>query len=80
MAKNSAWVLDLVEVNTIDHYGLTALVEIRKKARENGCRLYLFNVKQPVRELLKITSLEEEFKTIDSLEEVFRSKIRLVLC
>ena len=78
--KNSTWAIDLVEVNTIDHYGLTALVEIRKKARENGCRLYLFNLKQPVRELLEITGLEKEFKIVESLDAAFNSKIRLILC
>jgi anti-sigma B factor antagonist len=78
--KNSTWAIDLIEVNTIDHYGLTALVEIRKKARENGCRLYLFNLKQPVRELLEITGLEKEFKIVESLDAAFNSKIRLILC
>ncbi|MDY7015424.1 MAG: STAS domain-containing protein [Cyanobacteriota bacterium] len=80
IAENASWAIDLIEVNAIDHYGLTALVEIRKKARENGCRLYLFNLKQPVRDLLEITGLDKEFKILESLDIAFSSKIRLVLC
>lgn len=78
--EHSSWVIDLVEVNAIDHFGLTTLVEIRKVARQYKCRLYLFNLKQPVRSILEITGLDKEFEIIDRLDIAFSSKIRLVLC
>jgi anti-sigma B factor antagonist len=78
--ENSAWVIDLVEVSEIDHFGLTALVEIRRAVRQSQCRLYLFNLKQPVRSILEIAGLDKEFEIIDRLDAAFSSKIRLVLC
>ncbi|MCW6034872.1 STAS domain-containing protein [Spirulina subsalsa FACHB-351] len=77
---NSCWVIDLVQVNSVNHFGLTALMAVRRAARQYKCRLYLLNVKQQVRYMLEITELDKEFKIIDSLEEVFDSGIRLLLC
>ncbi|MBD2579946.1 STAS domain-containing protein [Oscillatoria sp. FACHB-1406] len=78
--EHSVWVIDLIEVNTIDHFGLTALVAIRKVARQHQCRLFLLNMKPSVRSMLEITELDLEFDEIDSLEYAFDAKIHLVLC
>jgi len=78
--ENSCWVIDLVQVNSINHFGLTALVAIRKAARKYGCRLCLLNLKQQVRYMLEITELDKEFEVLDSLDVAFTSGIRLLLC
>lgn len=77
---NSNWVIDLVQVQTIDHFGLTTLVTIRQAARHYQCHLYLFNLKPSVRYMLSITELESEFKTVENLETLFTDGLRIVLC
>ncbi|MGB0561318.1 MAG: STAS domain-containing protein [Spirulinaceae cyanobacterium] len=78
--ENSCWVLDLVEVNVINHFGLTALMSVRRAARQHRCRLYLLNIKQPVRYMLEITELETKFDYLEHLDDAFTEKIRLLLC
>ena len=78
--ENSCWAIDLVQVNTIDHFGLTALMAVRRAAQQHQCRFYLLNLKQPVRYMLEITELDREFNIVESLDDIFQSKIRLLLC
>jgi anti-anti-sigma factor len=80
IAENSIWVIDLVEVNVIDHFGLTALMMIRRAARQHHCRLYLIHVKQSVRYMLDITELSPRFEFLETIDEVLGEKIRLLLC
>lgn len=78
--ENSLWVIDLVEVSSINHFGLTALMAVRRSARQHRCKVYLFNVKQPVRYMLEITELDQKFEYLDNIDDVFDQKIRLLLC
>ncbi|MEA5469136.1 MULTISPECIES: STAS domain-containing protein [unclassified Spirulina] len=78
--ENSCWAIDLVQVNTIDHFGLTALMAVRRAAKQHQCQFYLLNLKQPVRYMLEITELDREFNIVESLDDIFQSKIRLLLC
>ncbi|MBE9116990.1 STAS domain-containing protein [Lusitaniella coriacea LEGE 07157] len=78
--EESCWVIDMVQVNFINHFGLTSLIAVRQAARQYGCRLYLLNLKQPVLFMLEITGLDKEFEILESLDAAFNSKIRLLLC
>jgi anti-sigma B factor antagonist len=77
---NSNWVIDLVQVNSIDHFGLTTLVTIRQVAKRYQCNLYLFNIKQPVRYMLEIAELDREFAVVENLETLFSTGLRVILC
>ncbi|NEO25934.1 MAG: STAS domain-containing protein [Kamptonema sp. SIO4C4] len=76
----SCWVIDLVQVNSVNHFGLTALMGIRRAAKKHQCRLYLLNVKPPVRYMLEITELDRKFTILEQLDEVVTEKIRLLMC
>lgn len=76
----SNWVIDLIQVQTIDHFGLTTLVTIRQAAQHYHSRLYLFNLKPSVRYMLTITELESEFEVIEDLESLFSEGFRVILC
>lgn len=76
----SNWVIDLIQVQTIDHFGLTTLVTIRQAAQHYNSRLYLFNLKPSVRYMLTITELESEFEVIEDLESLFSEGFRVILC
>ncbi|MEC4803122.1 MAG: STAS domain-containing protein [Jaaginema sp. PMC 1079.18] len=77
---HSNWAIDLVQVQNIDHFGLTTLVTIRQAAQHYQCNLYLFNLKPSVRYMLAITELESQFKVVDNLETLFTDGLRIVLC
>ncbi|MDB9315933.1 STAS domain-containing protein [Spirulina sp. CS-785/01] len=79
-SEPSAWVIDLVQVNSVNHFGLTALMGIRRAAKKHSCLLYLLNVKPTVRYMLEITELDRQFTILERLDEAFSSKIRLMLC
>ncbi len=78
--EESIWVLDLVQVERIDHFGLTALIGIRRVARKYRCRLYLLNLRPEVSYMLDIAELAGEFTVLPSLDDAFSSGIRVLLC
>jgi len=78
--EQSVWVIDLVQVDRIDHFGLTALMAIRRVACKYRCRLYLLNLKLEVSYMLEIAELADEFQTIESLDGAFSSGLRVLLC
>jgi anti-anti-sigma factor len=55
------WVIDLDQVNEVNHFGLTTLVSLRRLATEKGCRLFLRNLNPLVQSMLEIAYLSEEF-------------------
>jgi anti-anti-sigma factor len=57
--------IDLEAVNFINNFGLMTLVSLQRLARENGCRLYLLNLKDSVKYLMEITGILMEFKILD---------------
>lgn len=78
--EHTAWVIDLIEVNLINHFGLTALMAVRRLAMQHHCSLYLLNLKPAVRYMFDITELATKFDYLDSLDSLAEAKIRLLLC
>ncbi|MFP4298098.1 MAG: STAS domain-containing protein [Spirulinaceae cyanobacterium] len=76
----SNWIIDLIQVQYIDHFGLTTLVTLRQAAQHYQSHLYLFNLKPPVRYLLAISELEDYFETLTSLEDLSSQGFRVILC
>jgi anti-sigma B factor antagonist len=80
MSPQSYWIIDLVDVECIDHFGLFALVKLRRLARQHSCHLRLCNAKKPILLMLEIAELDRKFKILKTLEDLSASKIRLLLC
>lgn len=59
------WIIDLEEVNFINHFGLTTLMVARRQARQRGCRLVLRNLRSPVQLMLDIAELTDEFEILN---------------
>lgn len=76
----SYWIIDLVDVENIDHFGLFALVELRRLAREHQCHLRLCNAKKSIVFMLEIAELDRKFKVLKTLKDLSESKIRMLLC
>ena len=77
---NSCWIIDLDSVKDINNFGLTALVAVRRIARQKGCRLYLLNLKGSLRWIFEITGFDGEFDILDGNESVLKSGCQLLLC
>lgn len=60
------WIVDLAEVNFINHFGLTTLMAARRLARDKGCRLFLSNIKPPIQLMLEIAQISQEFEIVPS--------------
>ena len=54
-------IIDLAAVTFMDTVALNALTHSMRSAEENGGKLYLVNVKLPVRMLLETTRMERAF-------------------
>lgn len=80
----SYWVVDLSEVNEIDHFGLFALVEMRQLARRNRCHLRLCNLKRKIEAILEIAELNHCLSVWDrqKMEQKAKTlaKSQLLLC
>ena len=63
-SKHNIWIFDLAEVNSINHFGLTTLVQARRIAREKGCLLFLYNLQPEVEFMLEIAELNQEFNIL----------------
>ncbi len=57
--------IDLEAVNFINNFGLMTLTSLRHLAKENGCRLYLLNLKESVKYIMEVTGVHREFKILD---------------
>lgn len=77
---NCCWIIDMIQVKDINHFGLTTLVSVRKIARKRGCRVYLLNVKDSLRWIFEVTGFDQEFEILESGEAVLPSGTRLLLC
>ena len=60
-ANQKLWVIDLGEVSSINHFGLTALVNARRTASEKSCRLFLRNIQPSIQLMLEIAHLKDYF-------------------
>ena len=60
-ANQKLWVIDLGKVNSINHFGLTALVNARRIAIEKNCRLFLRNIHPSIQLMLEIAHLKDDF-------------------
>ncbi|NJL01666.1 MAG: STAS domain-containing protein [Spirulinaceae cyanobacterium RM2_2_10] len=78
--EQSILAVDLVQVERIDHFGLTTLMAVRRVAEKYRCQLYLTNLRLEVSYMLEVAELADEFKLLDSLDGVFESKLRVLLC
>ncbi|MDY6781610.1 MAG: STAS domain-containing protein [Cyanobacteriota bacterium] len=77
----SYWVIDLEQVNGIDHFGLFVLVELRRLARQKKCHLRLCNLKKQVRSIFEIAELDQKLKIWDKqLNETAIANYPLLLC
>lgn len=79
-APKSYWIIDLIEVEHIDHFGLFALVKMRRLAREHRCHLRLCNAKKSIVLMLEIAELDRKIKTIKTLQDFSDSDIQLLRC
>ncbi len=70
--QHSTWIVDMINVRTIDRDGLVALMAIRRQAQQARRRFLLRNVPKSVRSMLEIACLDEEFD-IDPFPCVSRS-------
>jgi anti-sigma B factor antagonist len=68
--RHQLWVIDLVEVDFMDSFGLVCLVKGLKSARQIGCRLVLCNVQAPVRLILELTQLDSVFEIFHTYEDI----------
>lgn len=62
--------IDLEAVNFINNFGLMTLISVGRLAKENGCRLYLLNLKESVKYIMEVTGVDRQFKILD--EEGFQ--------
>lgn len=75
------WVIDLERVNCIDHFGLFALVELRRLARQKKCHLRLCNLKKQVRSIFEIAELDKKLKIWDKqMSKTAIGNYPLLLC
>jgi anti-anti-sigma factor len=63
-------VLDLASVEFIDSTGLRLLLQLKRKAEEQGARMLIGRLSQPVKRLLDLTKLTSRFEFLDGLGDV----------
>ncbi|MBE9115399.1 STAS domain-containing protein [Lusitaniella coriacea LEGE 07157] len=81
LQKKSYCIIDLAQVDSIDHFGLFTLIELRKFARRKQFHLRLCNLKKQVQLLLELTELDRQFKTWDKkIEQDPVPGFEIVLC
>lgn len=68
-------VLDLSEVPFIDSAGLELLCEARTTCSDGGAQLKLASVGEVCREILRITDLDAQFESFDTVEEAAKSVV-----
>lgn len=61
--KRADLLIDGKELDYIDSTGLGSLMTILKEVKDNGNNIYIENIKENIRKLLEITSLEGFFDT-----------------
>jgi anti-sigma B factor antagonist len=61
LENHQVWIVDLAQVNDIDHFGAIALLEVRRYAQYTGHQLFLNNVNHTVLSVLNIAQLTQEF-------------------
>lgn len=62
LPATSSVLVDLSRVTLMDAHGLGVMLQLREQAHARGMRLELMNIRQRVRELLRITRLDSVFK------------------
>ncbi len=67
---HNLWVIDLVQIDFMDSYGLVALIKGLKAARKINCRLVLCNVQASVRLVFELTQLDSVFEIFESYDAV----------
>ncbi|MEC4850894.1 MAG: STAS domain-containing protein [Jaaginema sp. PMC 1079.18] len=77
-APKSYWIIDLTEVERIDHFGLFTLVKMRRLAREHRCHLRLCNAKRSIMLMLEIAELDRKFKILENPQD--HSNVQLLRC
>ena len=64
--------LELSELGFCDSSGLGVLVNALKRVRQDGGRMAVCGVHDPVLKLLRITGLDKVFGVVDGLEDALR--------
>lgn len=59
----SSVIVDLSQVTHVDAHGLGMMLQLREQAQARGMRFELTNIRQPLRELLRITRLDSVFQS-----------------
>jgi anti-anti-sigma factor len=68
LPPSSSVILDLSNVTVVDAHGLGVMLELREQAQATGGELKLTNVRDSLRELLRITRLDSVFHLKHRLE------------
>ncbi len=71
------WAIDMTDVEFMDSSGLGALVWTLKMARQQDCRLVIFNLQPTVRLVLEISQLDRVFEIVDSLDAAVSPEVKL---
>jgi anti-anti-sigma factor len=56
------WIVDLAEIESINHFGVTSLMGARRTALEKGAKLLLRNVSDSVHFILEVAQLLDYFE------------------
>ncbi|MBE9115397.1 STAS domain-containing protein [Lusitaniella coriacea LEGE 07157] len=77
----SYWVIDCAQVQSIDHFGLFTLVELRQLAHQRKCHLRLCNLSKQLRLVFEITELDGRLRIWDKkVSDASMSQYPMVLC
>ena len=68
ISGESAVILDLARVTTLDAHGVGVLLELRQQALADGTRFKLMNVSRPVSRILEIACLDSVFEITSELQ------------
>lgn len=69
---NEDIVLDFKEVTHVDTSTLAVLIYLINRLKQHGRKLYLVNINDTIREIIRIEKLESIINVYDTLEDVFR--------
>ncbi len=65
-----AMAIDMTNVAFIDSTGLNAIAQYGRRMLENGNSVYLIVTRPPLRKIFEITSLDQHFTVLKSLDDL----------
>lgn len=74
IAQKKCWIVfDLLEANYVSSIGISVLLEIKKKANDNGGEVVFANVNHLIMNLFTVTELVKTLEVYDSVEEAIEA-------